>query len=37
VFDSGLYAEHESFAAQWDRNLRNQGFVEAFDRKRTQR
>ena len=37
VFDSDLYAEHENFAAQWDRNLRSQGFVEAFDRKRTQR
>ena len=37
VFDSGLYTQHEKFAAQWDRNLRSQGFVEAFDRKRTQR
>ena len=37
VFDSGLYTQHENFAAQWDRNIRSQGFVEAFDRKRTQR
>jgi hypothetical protein len=37
VFDTGLYAQHENFAAQWDRNLRSQGFVEAFDRRRTQR
>jgi len=37
LFDSRLNAEHENFAALWDRNLRSQGFVEAFDRKRTQR
>jgi hypothetical protein len=37
VFDSGLYTQHENFAARWDRNIRSQGFVEAFDRKRTQR
>jgi hypothetical protein len=37
VFDPGLYAQHESFAAQWDRNLRAQGFIEAFDRRHTQR
>ena len=37
VFDSGLYTQHENFAAQWDKNLRSQGFVEAFDRRRTQR
>jgi hypothetical protein len=36
LFHPGLYAEHEKFAAQWDRNLRSQGFVEAFDRRRTQ-
>ncbi len=37
VFDSGLYTQHENFAAQWDRNLRSQGLVEAFDRRHTQR
>ena len=37
VFDSDLYTQHEKFAAEWDRNLRSQGFIEAFDRKRTQR
>ncbi len=37
LFHRALYAEHESFAAQWDRNLRNQGFIEAFDRRHTQR
>ncbi len=25
-----LYREHESFAALWDKNLSEQGFVEAF-------
>ena len=28
--------QHESFAALWDKNLRAQGFVEAFDRSRNQ-
>jgi len=36
VFDTDLYDQHEKFAAQWDRNLRSQGFIEAFDRRRTQ-
>ena len=27
-----LYEQHEQFAGQWDKNLRQQGFVEAFDR-----
>ena len=31
-----LYGEHRSFALQWDRNLRNQGFVDAFERSRNQ-
>jgi hypothetical protein len=26
----GLYEQHEQFARQWDRNLRAQGFLEAF-------
>ena len=25
-----LHKQHERFAAEWDRNLRLQGFVEAF-------
>ena len=29
----GLYAQHQEFAALWDKNLRDQGFVEAFERK----
>src|SRR5665213_1980267 len=37
LFHRALYAEHESFAAQWDRNLRSQGFIEAYDRRHTQR
>ena len=37
LFDSGMFAQHENFAALWDRNLLSQGFVEAFDRRRTQR
>jgi hypothetical protein len=27
---SGLHKQHQHFAAQWDANLRLQGFVEAF-------
>ena len=30
VFLPGLYEQHEQFARQWDRNLRAQGFLEAF-------
>jgi hypothetical protein len=30
VFLPGLYAQHEQFARQWDKNLRAQGFLEAF-------
>ena len=29
-----LHAQHEHFARLWDRNLREQGFVEAFERQR---
>ncbi|MGH9607443.1 MAG: DUF6908 domain-containing protein [Terracidiphilus sp.] len=30
VFVSGLYQQHETFARQWDRNIRAQGFLAAF-------
>jgi hypothetical protein len=30
-----LFREHRSFARLWDRNLRAQGFVEAFQRMKT--
>ena len=30
VFVPDLYEQHEMFAEQWDRNLRDQRFVEAF-------
>lgn len=26
----GLYQQHENFARQWDKNIRAQGFLEAF-------
>ena len=31
-----LHNEHQRFAALWDKNLRQQGFVEAFARQRQQ-
>jgi hypothetical protein len=31
-----LHNEHQRFAALWDKNLRQQGFVEAFARQRPQ-
>ena len=31
-----LHAEHQRFAALWDKSLRQQGFVEAFARQRRQ-
>ena len=34
IFDPDLYAKHQSFATVWDKNLRDQGFVEAFARSR---
>jgi len=34
VFAPGLLREHESFARTWDKNLRAQGFLEAFERSR---
>lgn len=30
-FHTELYEQHQRFAKLWDRNLREQGFVEAFD------
>ena len=36
TFRPELYAEHQSFTALWDRNLRAQGFIEAFDRQQQQ-
>jgi hypothetical protein len=30
IFLPDLYEQHEQFARQWDRNLRAQGFLEAF-------
>jgi hypothetical protein len=30
VFVPDLHRQHETFARQWDRNLRAQGFLEAF-------
>jgi hypothetical protein len=30
VFVPALYEQHQKFAALWDRNLRAQGFIEAF-------
>lgn len=32
LFRPGLLREHQRFARLWDRNLRAQGFVEAFQR-----
>jgi hypothetical protein len=31
-----LHTEHQRFATLWDKNLRQQGFVEAFARQRAQ-
>ena len=36
VFLPGLYVQHEQFARQWDRNLYDQGFLEAFTHKSIQ-
>ena len=30
VFVPDLHRQHETFAQQWDRNIRDQGFLEAF-------
>ena len=32
AFHRELFQQHVSFAKVWDRNLRSQGFTEAFDR-----
>ena len=32
AFHTQLYKQHEQFAKQWDKNLRGQGFIEAFER-----
>jgi len=37
VFRLALYAEHERFAALWDKNLYVQGFLAAFERQQSQR
>ena len=34
-YHTELHAEHERFAKLWDKNLREQGFAEAFERQRT--
>jgi len=34
IFYPDLFHQHESFARTWDRNLRAQGFLEAFQRTR---
>jgi hypothetical protein len=31
-----LHRQHASFSKVWDRNLRSQGFIEAFERQRQQ-
>ena len=36
VFLPKLYDQHQKLAALWDRNLRAQGFVEAFTRQQAQ-
>ena len=36
VFRPVMFDGHESFAAMWDENLRAQGFVDAFEKARTQ-
>jgi hypothetical protein len=36
VFVPDLLQEHQSFARAWDKNLRAQGFLEAFERSRKQ-
>ncbi len=36
VCHTQLHTEHERFAKLWDRNLRQQGFAEAFERQHQQ-
>ena len=33
-YHTQLHAEHECFAKLWDKNLRQQGFADAFERQR---
>ena len=35
-YHTQLHEQHERFARLWDKNLRQQGFREAFERQRTQ-
>jgi hypothetical protein len=35
-YHTQLHAEHECFAKLWDKNLRQQGFGDAFERQRKQ-
>jgi hypothetical protein len=35
-YHTQLHAEHERFAKLWNKNLRQQGFAEAFERQRPQ-
>ncbi|TCK73431.1 DUF6908 domain-containing protein [Acidipila rosea] len=35
-YQSQLHEQHERFAKLWDKNLRQQGFAEAFERQRQQ-
>ena len=37
VFVPKLFEQHQNFADEWDKNLRAQGFLEAFDRSRARR
>ena len=37
AFSHELYDQHVKFAQHWDRNLRDQGFLEAFERNPTRR
>jgi hypothetical protein len=36
LYHAQLHAQHVRFATLWDRNLRQQGFAEAFDRQQRQ-
>jgi hypothetical protein len=34
AYHTELHRQHEQFAQLWDKNLRQQGFIEAFERQR---
>ena len=36
TFDPKLYDQHQNFAALWDKNLRDQGFIEALAKQQVQ-